>query len=285
MVSAGASLTIERLAHSFVQKSGEITALTGIDCAIAPGELVAILGPSGCGKSTLLRIIAGLIRPTRGRVAFDDMTPAEARRAVGMVFQEDALLEWRTILDNVLLPAEIKGFPRAQMNERARELLTTVGLGAFLQARPSELSGGMKQRAAICQALLCNPRLLLMDEPFGALDALTRKQMQFEVQGLWQTLSNTVVLVTHSIEEAVLLADRVWIMSPRPGRIIRELRPGLPRPRDRETEQMPDYLEAVSEIEEIFEELGVLSSRPLASINASSAMDSVVSSVSSGATA
>lgn len=233
--------------------------LDDVSCTIEPGEIVAILGPSGCGKSTLLRIAAGLIRPTRGAVAIDGAPVLRPGRSVGMVFQEDALLEWRTVLQNVLLPAQIRGMSGPAMEQRACGLLETVGLLRFRGVRPSQLSGGMKQRAALCQAMLCEPRLLLMDEPFGALDALTRKQMQYELQQLWSRLSNTVVLVTHSIEEAVLLADRVIVFSPRPGRFVQELRSRLPRPRTADAERMQAFGESVQAIEHLFEELGVLS--------------------------
>jgi NitT/TauT family transport system ATP-binding protein len=256
--SPGASVEIAGVSHTFKVKSGSVAVFDEVNCDLTAGEFVAILGPSGCGKSTLLRILAGLIQPSVGHVAVDGKRVERPGRSVGMVFQEDGLLEWRSIFENVMLPAEIKGIQKTTVATRARELLTQVGLGDFQDARPSQLSGGMKQRAAICQALVYEPRLLLMDEPFGALDALTRKQMQFDLQSLWLNVRNTVVFVTHSIEEAVLLADRILVMSPRPARVIREYKVDLPRPRNRETAGSNTYLETVRDIEKLFESLGVL---------------------------
>lgn len=256
--STGASVEIKAVSHTFKVKGGSVTVFDEVNCELKSGEFVAILGPSGCGKSTLLRILAGLIKPSVGNVAVDGKRVERPGRSVGMVFQEDGLLEWRSIFENVMLPAEIKGIRKTTVDAHARELLTQVGLGDFQDARPSQLSGGMKQRAAICQALVYEPRLLLMDEPFGALDALTRKQMQFDLQSLWLNVRNTVVFVTHSIEEAVLLADRILVMSPRPARVIREYKVDLPRPRNRETAGSNEYIETVRDIEKLFESLGVL---------------------------
>ena len=256
--STGASVEIKAVSHTFKVKGGSVTVFDGVNCELKSGEFVAILGPSGCGKSTLLRILAGLIKPSVGHVAVDGKRVERPGRSVGMVFQEDGLLEWRSIFENVMLPAEIKGIRKTTVDAHARELLTQVGLGDFQDARPSQLSGGMKQRAAICQALVYEPRLLLMDEPFGALDALTRKQMQFDLQSLWLNVRNTVVFVTHSIEEAVLLADRILVMSPRPARVIQEYKVDLPRPRNRETAGSNEYIETVRDIEKLFESLGVL---------------------------
>lgn len=256
--STGASVEIKAVSHTFKVKGGSVTVFDEVNCELKSGEFVAILGPSGCGKSTLLRILAGLIKPSVGHVAVDGKRVERPGRSVGMVFQEDGLLEWRSIFENVMLPAEIKGIRKTTVDAHARELLTQVGLGDFQDARPSQLSGGMKQRAAICQALVYEPRLLLMDEPFGALDALTRKQMQFDLQSLWLNVRNTVVFVTHSIEEAVLLADRILVMSPRPARVIREYKVDLPRPRNRETAGSNEYIETVRDIEKLFESLGVL---------------------------
>lgn len=256
--SPGASVEIAGVSHTFKVKGGSVAVFDEVNCDLMAGEFVAILGPSGCGKSTLLRILAGLIQPSVGHIAVDGKRVERPGRSVGMVFQEDGLLEWRSIFENVMLPAEIKGIQKTTVATRARDLLTQVGLGDFQDARPSQLSGGMKQRAAICQALVYEPRLLLMDEPFGALDALTRKQMQFDLQSLWLNVRNTVVFVTHSIEEAVLLADRILVMSPRPARIIREYKLDLPRPRTRETAGSNAYIETVRDIEKLFESLGVL---------------------------
>jgi len=254
----GARVEITGVSHTFPAKRGPVVVFDEVNCHLKAGELIAILGPSGCGKSTLLRILAGLIRPSFGHVAVDGKRVERPGRATGMVFQEDALLEWRTIFENVMLPAEIKGIKKSTVEARAHELLAQVGLGEFEEAKPSQLSGGMKQRAAICQALVYEPRLLLMDEPFGALDALTRKQMQLDLQSLWLNVRNTVVFVTHSIEEAVLLADRILVMSPRPARVLREYKVDLPRPRSSQATRTEVYLDTVRDIEILFEGLGVL---------------------------
>ncbi len=256
--SSGAAIAITQLRHTFTTSSGPVIVFDEVNGAIDGGEFVAILGPSGCGKSTLLRIVAGLLRPSAGSVSIDQLAVTKPSRDIGMVFQEDPLLEWRTIIQNVLLPAEIKGLKKRDVIERASDLLGQVGLGDFLHARPSQLSGGMKQRVAICQALAYEPRLLLMDEPFGALDALTRRQMQFDLQDLWTGIRNTVLFVTHGIDEAVLLADRVLVMSPRPSRIVKEYAIDLPRPRTSGTARSAAYLAIVKDIEELFETLGVL---------------------------
>lgn len=256
--SSGAAIAITQLRHTFTTSSGPVTVFDEVNGAIEGGEFVAILGPSGCGKSTLLRIVAGLLRPSAGSISIDRLAVTKPSRDIGMVFQEDPLLEWRTVIQNVLLPAEIKGLKKRDVIERASELLGQVGLGDFLDARPSQLSGGMKQRVAICQALAYEPRLLLMDEPFGALDALTRRQMQFDLQDLWTGIRNTVLFVTHGIDEAVLLADRVLVMSPRPSRIVKEYMIDLPRPRTSGTARSAEYLAIVKDIEDLFETLGVL---------------------------
>jgi NitT/TauT family transport system ATP-binding protein len=208
-------------------------AVTGVDLAIGDGEFVSLIGPSGCGKSTLLRAAADLIAPTDGSVTIAGGSPRAARlkRAIGFVFQDSALLEWRTILENVMLPLEIAGIARAAREERARGLIDLVGIGGFENAHPRQLSGGMRQRAAIARAMSTDPQVLLMDEPFGALDQITRDRLNLELLELSQKQHMTVVFVTHSIAEAVLLSDRVVIMSPRPGRIRTVLTIDLPRPR------------------------------------------------------
>ena len=214
--------------------SGPVEALRDMDLAVARGELVAIVGPSGCGKSTLLRIIAGLRPASGGRVEVDGRPVVRPIPSVGMVFQAPVLLKWRTIEDNVLLPAELSRLDPRAYRERAAALLSLVGLADFARKLPRELSGGMQQRAALCRALLLDPPLLLMDEPFGALDAMTRDEMNLELLRVWGEGSRerkTMVFVTHSIPEAVFLADRVVVMSPRPGRLARVFDVPLPRPR------------------------------------------------------
>jgi NitT/TauT family transport system ATP-binding protein len=208
-----------------------IHALDDITLDIARGEFVALVGPSGCGKTTLLKILAGLMNGYDGGLTLDGQPITKPRLDVGVVFQEPTLLPWRTILDNVLLPVELANLDRRAHTERAMSLMATVGLGGFEHKYPRELSGGMRQRAGICRALVRDPQLLLMDEPFGALDAMTREFLNVELQRIWLGSGKTVVFVTHSIPEAVYLADRVVVMSPRPGRIAEVVDIDLPRPR------------------------------------------------------
>jgi NitT/TauT family transport system ATP-binding protein len=212
-------------------RNERIHALNDISLAVGEREFVTIVGPSGCGKSTLLKLIAGLLPASAGRVAVGGKIVAAPRTDIGIVFQNPILLPWRTVIENVLLPAEVQGRPMAAARQRARELLAMVGLAEFENKYPMELSGGMQQRAAISRALVCDPDILLMDEPFGALDAMTREQMNLDLQRIWREAGKTVVLITHSIPEAVFLGDRVIVMSPRPGRIVRVLDVPMPRPR------------------------------------------------------
>jgi NitT/TauT family transport system ATP-binding protein len=236
----------------------ETHALDGIDLTIGAGEFVAIVGPSGCGKSTLLRIVAGLIRPSAGTVTIGDARVGGPHTALGIVFQGPVLLEWRTVLDNVLLQVEMRALPVKRYVDRAKALLAQVGLGEFEDRLPHELSGGMQQRASIVRALIHDPPLLLMDEPFGALDALTREQMRLDLEALWLSSRKTVIFITHSIDEAVLLADRVVVMSPRPGRIERVIDVALPRPRGLDARRAPAFTAASDAITAIFLERGVL---------------------------
>ena len=225
-------------------ESGPVEALRGISLAIEDGEFVALVGPSGCGKSTLLRIIAGLRPVTSGRVVVDGTPVTGPVWRVGMVFQAAVLLKWRSVLDNVLLPAELSGQRPAKYRERALQLLELVGLADFAAKQPNELSGGMQQRASLCRALLLDPPILLMDEPFGALDAMTRDEMNLELLRIWGEgrsdaagglgaggRKKTIVFVTHSIPEAIFLADRVVVMTPRPGRVAGIHSVAIPRPR------------------------------------------------------
>ena len=199
---------------------------------VMPGELACLVGPSGCGKSTLLKILAGLHPHDAGTVTIGSPAdPFDPARDIGMVFQQPLLLKWRTILDNVLLPAEILGLPAAASRARARDLLALVGLAGAEDKRPYELSGGMQQRAAIARALVHDPKLVLMDEPFGALDALTREKMNLELLRIWRQSGKTILFVTHGISEAVFLADSVHVLSPRPARVTRRFEIDLPRPR------------------------------------------------------
>lgn len=220
-----------------------VHALGPIDLSLRHGSFVSIVGPSGCGKSTLLRLAAGLERPSDGRIERYGAPLDGPSRQVGIVFQDHALFPWASVLDNVLLPADVFGLPKAAARERAMHLLTLTGLRDFVNHRPGMLSGGMRQRAAFCRALLADPELLLLDEPFGALDALTREELSLELSRLWGELGRTALLITHDIEEAILLGDRVIIMSPRPGRIRADIPVDLPRPRTVATAAHPRFQE------------------------------------------
>ncbi len=211
---------------------GTVHALSGINLSVASGSFVALLGPSGCGKSTLLKVIAGLLAQTGGSVLVNGKPVAESRYDVGMVFQDARLLPWKTVLENVMIPIRVQRRKRADYIDRARALLDVAGIADFASRYPAELSGGMQQRVAICRALVHDPSTILMDEPFGALDAMTRETMNLELLRIWSGSQKTVVFVTHSIPEAVFLADRVVVMTPRPGKVQEIVEVDLPRPRD-----------------------------------------------------
>lgn len=219
------------VSRTFLSRAGRVDALTDINLTVAEGEFVAVVGRSGCGKSTLLRMAAGLVEPTSGSIEVNGSEVVRPRRDVALVFQRPALLPWRSVVDNVLLPIEMFGLPRRRHLARAMELLDLVGLDGFQRRRPHELSGGMQQRVALCRALIQEPRVMLMDEPFSALDALTREELATQLQQIHLNLDATTVLVTHSIDEAVLLADRVIVLTPRPGQIRTVLTVDIPRPR------------------------------------------------------
>ncbi|VTU28473.1 MULTISPECIES: ABC transporter ATP-binding protein [unclassified Variovorax] len=255
-----AAVTIQGVSKSYEVRAGDdVLALDRVDLDIAPGSFVAIVGPSGCGKSTLLSLLAGLTPVSSGRLGIDGDEVVKPHPKAGVVFQSDLLLYWRSILDNILLPIEIKGMDRVAYADRARDLLAQVGLSGFDNKYPSELSGGMRQRVAICRALIQEPGLLLMDEPFGALDALTREQMIMDLQTMWMRLRNTVLFITHGIDEAVFLADRVIVMSPRPGRVDLDLTIDIPRPRRWSgVHEDPRFQHYVRQVREIFEAKGVL---------------------------
>lgn len=229
-----ALVSVEHVRQSFTGTNGDqpMPVLDDITFQVRPGEFVCVVGPSGCGKSTLLRILGGLLRPESGRVCLKGQHLAGPRREIGYVFQHANLMPWRTVLRNVALPLEVQHVPRPEAEERARQVLTLVGLQGFENAYPRQLSGGMAQRAALARTLVHEPEVLLLDEPFGALDAITRERMNAELLRIRQAVGYTAVMVTHSIAEAVFLADRVLVMSPRPGRITHEIAIDLPRPRN-----------------------------------------------------
>jgi NitT/TauT family transport system ATP-binding protein len=231
MTQTSAALEITDVSITFASKRGRVTALDGVDLDVQAGEFITIAGPSGCGKSTLLKAVAGLTLPSSGRVRLNGEDVTGPRQDIGYVFQRAALLEWRSVRGNILLQAEMRGMDMKRANARADELIDMTGLTGFEKALPHELSGGMQQRVSLCRALLHEPRVLLMDEPFGALDALTREKMNVELNRIWSQTGTTVLLVTHSVAEAVYLASRVVVMSPRPGRILEEHTVDLPAER------------------------------------------------------
>ncbi|TYC49422.1 ABC transporter ATP-binding protein [Rhodobacterales bacterium] len=245
MALAANAIGFNGVGQTFLTGSGSLTALEDVTVTIAQHEFVAVLGPSGCGKSTLLRLTAGLMKPSRGEVSVFGMPVSEPRDDIGIVFQKPTLLPWVNVEDNVVFPVRHK-YGRVTSDDRmqAKRIIETVGLAGFEKRLPSELSGGMQQRVGIARALFLNPDILLMDEPFSALDALTRDAMGFELLRLWQASPKTVLFITHSIPEAVLLADRVLVLSERPGRVIADHKVPMARPRDERslaTPEMQDF--------------------------------------------
>jgi NitT/TauT family transport system ATP-binding protein len=234
-------LSMKALSLTYVtQDRTKINALADVDLSLFAGEILTIVGPSGCGKSTLLKIMAGLLKPTAGECRFGDETVTAPRDDIGFVFQSPSLLPWATVGDNVLFPAVIRRLDRAAARARMRELLALVGLDAFEKKYPYELSGGMQQRAGIARALIRDPELLLMDEPFGALDALTRERLNREVQEIWLKTKKTIVFVTHSVSEAITLGSRIVVMSARPGRIEKIIDVPFGWPREMEITSTPE---------------------------------------------
>ncbi len=234
-------VTVQDVSVVFSNGNGGLRALENISFSVFPREFVCVLGPSGSGKSTLLRTLAGLLAPTQGQVCFEGQPLDGPRRGVGFVFQKANLMPWRTVLQNIILPLETLGVPRQQAVPQARELIQLVGLQGFEDTLPRDLSGGMAQRVAIARALVHDPDVLLLDEPFGSLDALTRERMGAELLRIWQVRQKTVIMVTHSIHESLFLADRVLVLTPRPGRIRLDLPVTLPRPRREEIIYTPEF--------------------------------------------
>jgi NitT/TauT family transport system ATP-binding protein len=256
------AVSIHKVSKQF---KGGTTALENIDLEIEQGEFVSLIGPSGCGKSTLLRIIGDLIEPSSGELTVNGKSARQARRDhdYGVVFQDAVLYDWRTVAKNIALPLELAGWDRERRRTRIDEMLELVELQGFGEHHPWQLSGGMQQRVAIARALSFDPALLLMDEPFGALDEMTRERLNAELLRIWQASSSTVVFVTHSIAEAVFLSTRVVVMSPRPGRISRIIPIDLPQPRSAETREEPRFFELATEVREALHKGGSLDS-PLA---------------------
>ncbi len=234
-------LRVKNLSVTFPDGNGGLQALQNVTFSVQRQEFVCVLGPSGSGKSTLLRVLAGLLKPTRGEVLYENIPEERARPTVGLVFQQANLMPWRTALQNITLPLELQGIPPEQAAAPARDLIVQMGLQGFEDTWPRDLSGGMAQRVAIARSLIQDPDLMLLDEPFGALDALTREHMGAELLQLWQNRRKTMIMVTHSISEALLLADRVLVLSPRPGTVILDLDVDLPRPRSEDARYTPEF--------------------------------------------
>ncbi len=256
--SSDTLIDVQQISKTYVTRNESVEAIRSVSFQVRRGEFVAILGPSGCGKSTLMLIIAGLLDASGGKVFVANQQVTQPQTDVGIVFQRPVLLDWRKALGNVLVQVELRRQNPKDFEERARHLLTSVGLAGFENKYPFELSGGMQQRVSICRALVHNPPLLMMDEPFGALDALTREQMRIDVERLMIEEQKTVLFVTHSIPEAVQLANRVIVMGPRPSKIELIINIDLPRPRHRAVQESTHFLDYVREITDIFMVSGVL---------------------------
>ncbi len=256
-MAADAYIRLDNVSKVYQSKAGPVEACGEINLDIRESEFVAVVGPSGCGKTTILKMVAGLQPRSSGSITIGGRVVNAPQTDLGIVFQDAILLDWRNVLDNVLLQVDIRKLDRAQYEPVARRLLQATGLAGFENHKPFELSGGMRQRVSICRALVHDPPLLLMDEPFGALDALTREQIAMDIQRVWMEKRKTALFITHSIPEAVLLADRVVVMSPRPGRIAEIIDIDLPRPR--KLDSMPEkFSEYTGRIRSIFKATGVL---------------------------
>ncbi len=255
-------LAVQNVSKVYATREGPVRALDNVSFAVRRGEFVSIVGPSGCGKSTLLMMAAGLLPISSGSISVGEAPVTGPRTEIGIVFQNPVLLEWRTALGNVLLQAEARRMERREAERKARALLGSVGLGGFEGKYPHELSGGMRQRVSLCRALIHEPPQLLMDEPFGALDALTRDQIVLDLQEIWNERRMTVLFITHSVPEAVFLSDRVVVMTPRPGRIDRIIDIELPRPRRLAMRESPQFTSYSRQILDCFLSRGVLRERP-----------------------
>jgi NitT/TauT family transport system ATP-binding protein len=256
-------LVVEDLKMEYANGSGRLSVLGGLSFRVAEGEFVCLVGPSGYGKTTLLRLLAGLESPWAGEVCLSGEAMSQPRRDVGVVFQEPTLMAWRTVEANVALPLDVNGVhDREEARRRARELLELVGLSGFEDYYPAQLSGGMAQRVALARALVHDPRLLLLDEPFGALDALTREKMGCELLRIWQAHRKTVVMVTHSVTEAVFLADRVLVLGARPAVVVAEIAVDLPRPRTEEALESPAFNALARQVREALDRASEWESEP-----------------------
>lgn len=252
------AIAINDVSKAYSVRGDTVEAIRGLSLQVEAGEFVSLVGASGCGKSTLLTMVAGLIPVSRGRICIDGQSVTRPQTNIGFVFQDPVLLDWRCALDNVMISVEGRKLPRAEYRTRAALLLQSVGLAGFESRYPFELSGGMRQRVSICRALIHDPPVLLMDEPFGALDALTREQLMLDLLRIWQDRQKTVLFVTHSVSEAVFLSDRVVILTPRPARVQEIIRIDLPRPRGLKVRQSMEFAGYVQRILGIFQAQGIL---------------------------
>jgi len=255
---SGGAIVLSNVSKAFRLRGGVVQALGSIELSVGAGEFVSVVGPSGCGKSTLMLMVAGLVQASQGTIEVGGMEVRGPLTDIGIVFQEDLLLEFRTALGNVALQLEIRGSRKAAAESAARALLSQMGLGEAVGRYPRELSGGMRQRVSIARAFIHSPSLLLMDEPFGALDAISRTQMHHDLEAMWMARRKTVLFITHSVEEAVRLSDRVVVLSPGPGRIVDDLPVNAPRPRPVATQERPELASVVQRVYDLFNELGVL---------------------------
>lgn len=255
-------ITCEHVSKCYGIDKAVVTALDDVTLNVTPGEFISLLGPSGCGKTTLLRLIGGLEETTEGEIKIDGVGVDKPHPELGVVFQTDLLMPWRTVLENVLLQADVRKIRSKKLEQKARDLLAQVGIGDFADSFPHQLSGGMKQRVGICRALLHSPRLLLMDEPFAALDAMTRDQISLDLSALAANSGTTIVFVTHSIPEAVFLSDRIYVMSARPGKIVAEVTIDSAKPRQLHHRLETEFLDQVAEVTRIFETLEVFTTAP-----------------------
>lgn len=250
-------IQVRSVSKTFRTAKALVPAVENLSIDVAPGEFISLVGPSGCGKTSLMMIIGGLLEADAGRVTIHGREVSGPFTNLGIAFQSAELLDWRTSLENILLQIEMRRLPVQKYRQAALDLLTQVGLDGFADKYPHELSGGMRQRVALCRALVHDPEILLLDEPFGALDALTRDQMNYDLQRIWLDRRKTAILVTHSIEEAVWMSDRVLVMTPRPTRVAEDIRIDLPRPRNLEMKTTPEFNRYMGHIRDIFKGLGV----------------------------
>ncbi len=251
-------IRIKNIKKVFASRKGNVHAVGPLDLSIDSGDFVSFLGPSGCGKTTLLMMIAGLIEPSEGDITINGNKVIHPQTNIGMVFQSPVLVDWRSVLGNVLLQIEMRNLKTSEYEEKARRLLSSVGLKDFINQHPYELSGGMQQRTAFCRALIHDPPLILMDEPLGALDAMTREQLRRDLEKLWLDTKKTFLFITHDIAEAIQLSDKVVVMSPRPGIIDKSVEIDLPRPRNYKVTESLSFIKYEREIKEIFMQYGVI---------------------------